>query len=212
MSESSGDASLPMAERRRDFVRLEIERAGMDLFAERGYSNVTVQDIATAAGIGRRTFFRHFRSKEELLQAYDTRIAIRALHFFQRRPDDERPAQALCNALVASAELAPVEERIAFRRNKVLQEAGADTVIAGPPSVSEAFLELLATRIGTDDQTDIRPQLILWTVFAAARAATRIWIASGGTEPLDLHVKSAFEHLLSGLDGIECNRRRRQPA
>jgi AcrR family transcriptional regulator len=188
-----------MSERRRDFVRLEVERAGMDLFAERGYDDVTVQDIAVAAGIGRRTFFRHFRSKEELLQAYDTRLALRALHAFEGRPADESPAVALCRAIISTAEMRGDEERIAFQRNKVLQEAGADTLIAGPPQLAQSFLEVAARRLGVDLDTDMRPHLIVWSVFAAARAATRVWIANGGREPLRSRMESAFEFLLEGL-------------
>ena len=188
-----------MSERRRDFVRLEVERAGMDLFAERGYDNVTVQDIAVAAGIGRCTFFRHFRSKEELLQAYDTRLARRALHAFEGRPDEEPAAVALCRAIISTAEMRGDEERIAFQRNKVLQEAGADTLIAGPPQLTQSFLEVAARRLEVDVDSDMRPHLIVWSVFAAARAATRVWIANGGREPLRSRMESAFEFLLEGL-------------
>jgi AcrR family transcriptional regulator len=191
-----------MSERRRDFVRLEIERAGMDLFAERGYESVTVQDIATAAGIGRRTFFRHYRSKEELLQAYDTRLAMRALHAFERRPGDEPATVALCRALLSTADMPVEQERIAFQRNRVLQEAGADTLIAGGTEVTQAFLDNAAARIGADVETDIRPHLVVWTVFAAARAATRVWIANEGQESLRSHLESAFDHLLKGMSDV----------
>jgi AcrR family transcriptional regulator len=199
MQGESAAEYIPMSERRRDFVRLEIERAGMDLFADRGYDDVTVQEIAVAAGIGRRTFFRHFRSKEELLQAYDTRLALRALHAFQRRPDEEPAEVALCRAMVSTAEMRPDEERLAFQRNKVLQEAGADTLIAGPPDLAREFLAATATRLGVDPDGDMRPHLIVWSVFAAARAATRFWIFNGGKEPLRSHLEAAFEYLLGGL-------------
>lgn len=188
-----------MSERRRDFVRREIERAGMDLFAERGYESVTVQDIAVAAGIGRRTFFRHFRSKDELLQAYDTRLALRALHAFERRPADEPAAVALCRALVSTAEMHPEEERIAFQRNKVLQEAGADAIVAGPPEITESFLRHAAGRPGSEKNGEMGPHIVVWTVFAAARAATRVWIASGARRSLQSQLESAFEYLQRGL-------------
>jgi AcrR family transcriptional regulator len=174
----------------------------MDLFAERGYEAVTVQDIATAAGIGRRTFFRHYRSKEELLQAYDTRLAIRALHAFERRPRDESAAVALCRAILSTAEMPVEQEKIAFQRNKVLQDAGADTLIAGGIAVTRAFLENAASRIGADVDTDIRPHVVVWSVFAAARAATRVWIASDGEDPLLHHLESAFNHLLGGMSDL----------
>jgi transcriptional regulator MftR-like protein len=91
------------------------------------------------------------------------------------------------------------EERIAFQRNKVLQEAGADTLIAGPPELTQSFLEVAARRLGVDVDTDMRPHLIVWSVFAAARAATRVWIANAGREPLRGRMESAFEFLLEGL-------------
>jgi AcrR family transcriptional regulator len=189
-----------MPERRRDFVRLEIEKAGMDLFARRGYDNVTVQDIADAAGIGRRTFFRHFRSKEELLQAYDTRLAVRALHAFQRRPAGEPAALALCRAFAATAEMSPDQEEIAFQRNKVLQEAGADTLVAGPPELTEQFVEEASVRLGGTAEHDIRPHLIVWSVLAAGRAVARVWVAEGGQgETLLARLESAFAQLLNGL-------------
>jgi len=198
-----------MAERRRDFVKLEIERAGMDLFAEHGYDSVTVQDIADAAGIGRRTFFRHFRSKDELLQAYDHRMVERALHMLHRRPDGESAAQALCNALLNTAEMPADQEPIAMHRNKVLQEAGADTVLAGSADVREAIIKLTAERMGLDPEVDQRPHIVVWAVFAAARAATRFWVSNGGEERLHQSLEQAFRYLLEGLDGR--SGRRRQP-
>lgn len=190
-----------MSERRRDFVRLEIEHAGMDLFASRGYDHVTIQEIATAAGIARRTFFRHYTSKDELLQAYDTRLAVRALHGLERRPPDEPAAVALCEAIKSTADMTPDQERIAFQRNRVLQAARADTLIAGPPELAGSFLEAIARRLGTD-AGDMRAHVIVWSVFAASRAATRVWIAGEGKGSLRDHLDQAFDQLLGGLSEI----------
>ncbi|MGH1553997.1 TetR family transcriptional regulator [Streptomyces sp. L7] len=44
-----------------------LERLGFDLFARHGFDRTTVDDIAAAAGIGRRTFFRYFASKNDLV-------------------------------------------------------------------------------------------------------------------------------------------------
>ena len=52
--------------RRRATSRQELEAAAFRLFAERGFEATTVEDIARAAGIGRRTFFRYFPSKNDV--------------------------------------------------------------------------------------------------------------------------------------------------
>ena len=47
--------------------RAALERVGFELFARQGFDRTTVEDIAAAAGIGRRTFFRYFASKNDLV-------------------------------------------------------------------------------------------------------------------------------------------------
>jgi AcrR family transcriptional regulator len=48
--------------RKRELVRDEIARAAWDLFGSQGYEAATVDEIARAAGVSRRTFFRYFSS------------------------------------------------------------------------------------------------------------------------------------------------------
>ena len=56
-------------ERRRRMTAFELERVAIDLFAERGFDSVTVDEIAAAAHISRRTFFRYYPSKEDVVLA-----------------------------------------------------------------------------------------------------------------------------------------------
>src|ERR1700684_2426761 len=48
-------------------ARDRLARAAFDLFDERGYEQTTVDDITDRAGLGRTTFFRHYRSKEDVI-------------------------------------------------------------------------------------------------------------------------------------------------
>ena len=65
------DSSLRL--KKQQFVRSEIWNTAVDLFAQHGYDRTTIDDIATAAGVSRRTFFRYFASKDDVMvKATDT--------------------------------------------------------------------------------------------------------------------------------------------
>lgn len=59
--------SLTLQERKQQLVRSAIWDAATDLFAEQGYDETTIDDIAKRAGISRRSFFRYFSSKSALM-------------------------------------------------------------------------------------------------------------------------------------------------
>lgn len=60
----------PLRSRRRATTRQEIADAALTLFERQGYSGTTVEQIADAAGISLRTFYRHCASKDEVLSAH----------------------------------------------------------------------------------------------------------------------------------------------
>jgi AcrR family transcriptional regulator len=60
--------------KRRELMAAEIEEVALDLFVHRGYSKVSVDDIASAAGVSARTFYRYFDTKEDVLTLYPKRL------------------------------------------------------------------------------------------------------------------------------------------
>src|SRR6266704_7094803 len=58
---------IPVRERTRRTVRSELAQLAVSLFVEKGYDETTIDDLAAAAGMSKRTFFRYFASKEELV-------------------------------------------------------------------------------------------------------------------------------------------------
>jgi AcrR family transcriptional regulator len=76
-------------ERRRVEMSLRIERTGLLLLLERGVDAVTVDQIAAAAGISNRTFFRYFRNPRDVLTAVPVRESRRLCRALLARPEGE---------------------------------------------------------------------------------------------------------------------------
>lgn len=90
--------------RKQELVRDAIWDAAMDLFAEKGFDETTVEDISAAAGISRRTFFRYFASKNDLLGQGIVDYAGALSEAIAGCPAQLRPAEVMRATVVRVAE------------------------------------------------------------------------------------------------------------
>lgn len=183
-----------LRDRQRAQIRADIRRAAFRLFIERGYDEVTTEEIASAAGVSPRTFFRHVPAKEELLLAPVRHGGAAIVNLLEQRPAGESPDLALINAIVArtrSFEQADTEEW----RGALLAAPGLlDKTTVHTPADKERATKLVAERMGADPDTDIRPGLLVHLAFAAADFAFQRWVRqSSARRPLDFYVTEALE-------------------
>ena len=102
-----------------------LKQAAVDLFIERGFDNVTVGDIAQAAGVTERTFFRYFADKREVL--FVDQGAYQA-HFLDALADSDAvaPMRLIEDALHGGAAFFPEERRPWARtRQRVIDSSAA---------------------------------------------------------------------------------------
>jgi AcrR family transcriptional regulator len=90
-----------LRERKHEFVLREIERAAWDLFATVGFDRATVEEISRNAGVSRRTFFRYFKTKEELLSFSVEHFGQQVAQRFAGAPKNRKPLAALEDAILS---------------------------------------------------------------------------------------------------------------
>jgi len=183
-----------LRDRQRAQIRADIRRAAFRLFVERGYDAVTTEEIATAAGVSPRTFFRYVPTKEDLLLAPVRHGGAAIVNLLEQRPAGEAPDVALINAIVTrtrSFDQADTEE---WREALLVAPGLLDKVTVHTPADKERAAKLIAERMGTNPNVDIRPGLLVQVAFAAADFAFQQWVReSTARRPLDVYVTEALE-------------------
>lgn len=171
----AGGAGL--RQRKRDLVREAIAHAAWELFAAEGYEGATVAEIARAAGVSRRTFFRYFSSKEDVVVGTSDALAEDVLAAFARRPRGEAPLVAIRRALqpVVEARLADAGEARAIirllRESRTLRRA----MLERHARMEERLAGLIGRRLGKDPRKDATPALLAFVTRALLDTAFNVW-------------------------------------
>jgi AcrR family transcriptional regulator len=150
-------------------TRSVLTRSALDLFAERGFDNVTVTDIANRADVDPSTFFRHFRSKESVLFTDMDVYVARIGGLIHQRPLDEPILDTLRAVTLQFVTTEGFDNQLEDLRAELTQssaELQAQTVVRREQVVTE-LAELIGERLGIDHQYDPRPYLSA-TVWLAA--------------------------------------------
>ena len=197
-----------LRERKKLATRRLLRRAALDLIAERGFSNVTVEDIAEAADVSPRTFFNYFPSKEAALFGGDpdraANLRERIATVAPGKPALDvlrvvlaRDSQAICDELRALGG----DPTVWLRRMRVARtDPHVRAAQAGHMAMIErAIAEGLAARLGTDLETDPYPGVLAAAAVGVVRASTVFWAGSNGTTPLEQLIDQAFQALADGL-------------
>jgi AcrR family transcriptional regulator len=138
-----------LRDRQRAQIRADIRRAAFRLFVERGYDAVTTEEIAAAAGVSPRTFFRHVPTKEELLLAPVRHGGAAIVGLLEVRPAGESPDVALINAIVTRTRSFGVADTEEWRAALLVAPDLLSKLTVHLPADKERATKLVAARTPT---------------------------------------------------------------
>ena len=197
----SQEASL--AQRKRQLVRDELSGAAMKLLDDRRYDAITVEDIAEAAGVSRRTFFRYFPTKEDAFVVHFLRYFAEEIPAaLAARPAEERPSDALRRSLPAAP--SPEDADRAFDLAVVtLTVPALRTCYLDHQAQWRASLAAqLARRTAVDAEIDMRPTLAAGMALLAFDTALQWWTTSDHRGVLAEVVDEAFDLVAPAIDRL----------
>jgi TetR/AcrR family transcriptional regulator, regulator of mycofactocin system len=188
--------------RRRSTTWDHLSNVAIDLFAAHGFDEVSVDDVAQAAGISRRTLFRYYPSKNALpwgdFDAHLERMRDQLAELDPGVPIGD----ALRTALLAFNTFDETETARHRRRMRVILQtaelqAYSMTMYAGWRDVVAAFV---ARRLGVKPG-DLVPQTVAWTMLGVALSAYEHWLADESVS-LTHALDDAFDTVSAGLGAL----------
>lgn len=203
-----------LRERHRKRTAADLEEAALALFCEKGFDAVTIDDIADAADVSRRTFFRYFASKEDVILSDHPKRLDELQAALDRRPADEPALTALRHAVLSLADSYEEQRDHMLARFRLVTDTPALEArsLCLQRNWETSVTAMLAERMGVDPSKDLRPGTVAATTMAAMRVATANWLAGGGQGDLPAIVAAALDLLDGGLQAAANVTARRRSA
>jgi AcrR family transcriptional regulator len=188
-----------LRQRKRRATRTRLVDEALTLFLARGYEATTVDDIAAAAGISKRSFFDYFPTKEDVVLAWQDAFGEALVATLAKRPLDEPPARAVEAALTQALSEAAAQP-LAYEIDALIQRSPALKVREHVKYVrlEESLAEALIARDSAADDPFASRLLAMLVAGAMRLAAARV---RGRPSAPAIYVRDVFtdvwEHLAS---------------
>ncbi|WP_282693457.1 TetR family transcriptional regulator [Streptomyces sp. CC208A] len=198
-SDAQESAAGTRAAAQRLKMRRELAAAAMELFATKGYEATTVDEIAAAAGVARRTFFRHFRSKEEAIFPDHDDTLVRAEAVLNAAPPHEHPLDTVCRGIKEVMKMYAGSPAISVARYRLTREVPTlrEREIASVARYERLFTRYLLGHFDERDHHDGNDDPLLAEVAASAVVTAhnhvlRRWLRAGGQGDVEAQLDHAF--------------------
>ena len=173
-------------------ARGRLEQAALALYAERGFEDTTVAEIAERAGLTERTFFRHFADKREVLFSGASALEDALVAAVANAPDSVGPIDAAAAGLEAVAAL--LTDRNHSRKRQRIIAANAELQereLIKLASLGSALGAALRDRGVTDPVASLTAEITI----AIFRIAFERWIDATNRDDLPALIRGSFDQL-----------------
>jgi AcrR family transcriptional regulator len=178
-------------------TRARIAAAAFELFAAQGYDGTTVDAIADRAGIARRTFFRYFRSKDDVIfPDHDTLLSIVNQHLASQSAFT--PVLAICSGVRLVLQSYLADPQVSVQRYRLTRSVDAlrDRELAAVRRYERAFSSYVRDRLAggglSESEMALRADVLAASVAAAHNAVLREWLRAGGDYDPLADLETAF--------------------
>lgn len=179
-------------------TRERLAATALSFFEERGFDEVTVEEIADAAMVSPRTFYRYFGSKEGVLyRDQDDRQGLVRKAILDH-PAEDPPIVAVRAGVLVLATLATGEVDLARRQMRLIastESLGAYERTTLLPRWEDVIAEAIAARLGVDLDADVRPRLLAGVGMAVMLSLGQTFRLDEGPADLEARVLARFAEL-----------------
>lgn len=174
-------------------ARGRLAQAALELFAERGFEQTTVEDIASRAGLTKRTFFRHFSDKREVLFGGGEEFRDLFVNSLAGAPTDLAPMEAIAVTLEAVAAFFRDRREFARRRQLVITANAElqERELVKLASVAAALAATLRERGIAEPAASVTAD----TAIAVFRNAFERWVATTDEQDLSELIRESLHAL-----------------
>ena len=189
-----------LTSRKQEFVRDGIFEAAIDLFVRKGFQETNVDDVAQAAGVSRRSFFRYFTTKDHLLGHSMVKLGEVLATSVAESPAESSANQVVHDAVTAGLQFAASNPRTLeiieiTARNLSARQAHSSRKVEVEIRLSEAF----AARTRHETRNDLRPRSLAILTLTVIDLSLMAWYRGDFedcTKAAD-HVFGLFTHVLN---------------
>lgn len=189
------DESLRERKKRRTQQRLE--EAAIRLFSTQGYDNTTVEEIAAAADVSPRTFFRYFPTKEDVIFSAVSEFSDEAAQEVLEHPPEDSLRELIVHAVERNIAEAGWDRETMAQRAQLVQNVPvlAQRAFQLQARFEEDLAKAIAHRMGVDPATDWRPRLVAGAIFGLYRQAGLDWLVRQPPHSMPEHFDAALDVL-----------------